>query len=72
MSENFKIDLFLGAMFFFFMFLLVCWKYDQKAEELDNFKQQATENGAAHWVIMDNKGNVKFQWVNNSTNSIAK
>lgn len=72
MSENFKIDIFLGAIFFIFIFSFVCWKYNQKAEELDNFKENAVKNGAAHWVIIDNKGNTKFQWINNSTNSIAK
>ena len=72
MSENFKIDMFLGAIFFIFLFLLVVWKYNKKAEELDNFKENAVKNGAAHWVIIGNKGNVKFQWINNPTNSISK
>jgi len=63
MSENFKIDIICGAILFILAFCFVCWKYDQKIGELNNFQQQAIENGAAHWVIIDHKGNTTFEWI---------
>ena len=64
MSENLKIDIILGAIFFVFIFCFVCWKYNQKVNQLNNFKKQAIENGAAHYIIIDNEGNTKFEWKN--------
>jgi hypothetical protein len=45
------------------LLLIIILQAIQKNNKIAEFRKQAIENGAAHWVIIDNEGNTAFEWI---------